>query len=690
MNRGVGLYRSLQNLQKRLWVRLTLSVLAVVACAAYFVPVLVFSYGASKDHAALYMALTGPEAESNQQKLRNTGKIIVDRRVFVIDQQFMPDLFDENGQLESPGLAVNLAMRPMVQSILNRAPRWLVMQPETTWAVMFLTLAWFWLIIWIGLFVPFVLTVLVTLGLYFVTGWLGLRDLQLAIAGIGLLTFTFLLLIRTLLILLSWPNQVMAVAHTLIHEASRTRLTLLFIILILVLLPFLPLTLDPESHLRFQLQNFMSRSLEYTFALAGVMTLLLACGTVAFEIRDRHIWHVMTKPVGHLQYLIGKWLGIVLLNACLLAVAGVSVFLYIQYLRTSNTSTGMAADEDRFIVAQELLAARTEQRPTLEPPDEAALEIEIDRAIQNDPAFAKWQQDETLPFVREKMRREMLDAIHRAQRSIPPGRNGQPGARTFYFENLEMAAMRQVPLTLHYQFITGTMDEHERYVAGFMFNNDKESILLREYIPTVPQVVRIPPYLIQDDGTLELTILNYFEPPPGRFYGQMFFEKGGVELLYQAGGFNTNFLRVMLILLIKLGVLAALGVFFATFLNFPVACLSAFTLFIGGQMAPFLASSLEMYFPDSADKVDWENIGQVVQWVFESSIRGLAQAMVFMLGAFGEYHPVGLLVEGRLVSWKSVLTSFLRLELIWGGLSLVVGWVVLRSRQLAIYSGGQG
>ena len=96
------------------------------------------------------------------------------------------------------------------------------------------------------------------------------------------------------------------------------------------------------------------------------------------------------------------------------------------------------------------------------------------------------------------------------------------------------------------------------------------------------------------------------------------------------GGFDLNFLRVVLILLVKLGVLAALGVFFATFLNFPVACLSAFTVFVGGQMAPFLADSLTMYFPENVDDVDWQNMGQVIKWGFESAVRGLAKAMVFM------------------------------------------------------------
>ncbi len=58
-----------------------------------------------------------------------------------------------------------------------------------------------------------------------------------------------------------------------------------------------------------------------------------------------------------------------------------------------------------------------------------------------------------------------------------------------------------------------------------------------------------------------------------------------------------------------------------------------------------------------------------------------------MLEAFGAFRPTQSLVEGRLIEWPVVGLSFLKLGVLWSGLSLIVGYVVLRSRQLAIYSG---
>ena len=44
------------------------------------------------------------------------------------------------------------------------------------------------------------------------------------------------------------------------------------------------------------------------------MTLFLSCATVAFEIRERQIWQLMTKPVHRINYLLGKWVGVATLN----------------------------------------------------------------------------------------------------------------------------------------------------------------------------------------------------------------------------------------------------------------------------------------------------------------------------------------------------------------------------------------
>ena len=219
MTRLVALYRKLQQIQEATWVRLSLS-LRALASASATPPIISFSYSADSNQRALFDSLTGDDAESTQQTLQLTGEIRVNDRVFTVDESYFPEIFGEDGVMVNPQLAVYLAIRPDVDAMLDWAPRWLLMQPSTAWTVGIVTVCWLWLIIWIGLFVPFILTLLLTFVPAFLVGLMVFDGLQFAIAGIGLLTFTFLLLIRLMLFLLSWPNAIFSVANTLIREAS--------------------------------------------------------------------------------------------------------------------------------------------------------------------------------------------------------------------------------------------------------------------------------------------------------------------------------------------------------------------------------------------------------------------------------------------------------------------------------------
>jgi hypothetical protein len=77
----------------------------------------------------------------------------------------------------------------------------------------------------------------------------------------------------------------------------------------------------------------------------------------------------------------------------------------------------------------------------------------------------------------------------------------------------------------------------------------------------------------------------------------------------------------------------------------------------------------------------------VILWLFKSLIRLVAILVVFLLHAFGEVRPTQLLVEGRLISWSTVFAGTWKIGLVWSGLSLLVGYLAIRKRQLAIYSG---
>lgn len=208
-------------------------------------------------------------------------------------------------------------------------------------------------------------------------------------------------------------------------------------------------------------------------------------------------------------------------------------------------------------------------------------------------------------------------------------------------------------------------------------------------MPAQPHVMTIQPEdalkVIGEDGVLRLTIENAgyvegeqgLERVPG--IGPIIFKADALEALYRVDSFEPNFIRALLVQLIKLAFLAMLGVCAATILSFSVATLLSFTVLTIGSLAPFLGMSLDEY----SVKQDAPMLWQVVQ----HGVKGIASASEWLLRAFGEISPTQQLVEGRLIAWDSVFSAFLVLGVVWSGVVFLAGFAAFRRKELAVYSG---
>ncbi len=686
-------YRRLDLLQQRTWFQWMMTAVALALCGALFGPLLWTSYGLESDRRMLLRELEGQSLEQfdvHALSLRDSGTMTVGGRVFEVTE-FRGNtdlLFDQSGQIAVPNYLVEDLLRGRVADWM---PHWLIEQPETTLLLSITLTVWLLLIIWINLLVPFVLTTTATLALVGISRLLGSDQLMLAVAGIGMLTFTFILLTRAALLALSRPNQILAVAHTVLKEAARSRISLVFIVLLLLTLPLIPLGLDPEDPLRYRVQTFISRSVGMTFAIAACMTLFLSCATVAFEIRDRQIWHLVSKPLSRFNYLLGKWLGVAAVNLILIIVAGISTFTFIQYLRNTPVAPGVQGQLDVVQVNNDVLSARRGSTPTFEFLTPQQVRERVRQRMLRLP-------EEERTAAREQELAENIRSEHLAQqRSVPAGR-----ARTYLFEGLDRAYGSDTTMTLRYRFHIMASDSHQTFDAAFVFNDEPEATRFVRYSPTMTHVILVGSDLIREDGTMEVTIGNMFEAPEhfGAGAGSLYFEKGDLSLMYTVGHFEANFVRAMLIIWLKLAFLAILGIACSTFLSFPVACLFAFTIFMAGSIGPFLAMALEEYYVPYVSEVDWTDIGMVISWLFRSVIYAVASGLVWALNAFGAYSPTNDLVQGLMIPWfdpsswfttdaehHDVFGAVVIFIFIWSGIALGCAYSVFRSRQVAVYSG---
>jgi ABC-type transport system involved in multi-copper enzyme maturation permease subunit len=581
------------------------------------------------------------------------------------------DLFDRQGKVLDPGLISDVLLAPQYPAW---APAFLVERPTSPLALTALLTGSSLLAISLGVFPAYLVVMAVAAAVIVPAVARGYFSVAFVATGITALLLSFALLVRLLIALLGGRSGWCAVAQTLVRESIRLRISGSFIAVVLVSLPLLPVFIDGASPLRYQIQTFMSRALDIAYVCAACMTLTLGCATVAFEIRDRQIWQLMTKPLDRFQYLLGKWLGLVGLNAVLFLICGVGIFVFVQWMRTRP-----AADEyDRIAVRDEVLTARDAARPVYERMTREKLEDAVDSAIASD-AILKADLDSgrrRLEDVRREIATQRQAEFSSRQRRVDPG-----DGKTFVFSGLGPAKRLGGTVSLRYFLHAGASDSHSAYPIIFEFTDG--SWVDRMFVPAQGHILTIPSKLIDDDGNLKVLVRNLrFDAKAGRFLpGDYTFnwDEDSLEVLYRVGGFEGNYLRGMVVNLVKLSFLAMLAVCSATFLNFSVACLLSFSIFLGGSLAPFLAQSL-LYWTSGADA---GSIESYIQYV----VRAIAGVVEFVLRPFGQTSANDLLVKGRNVSWDRMTQAVAVIGLGWTGLVLVAGWLAFRRKELAIYSG---
>jgi len=552
--------------------------------------------------------------------------------------------------------------------------------------------------VWLGLSLSY-------LGLLAVGGLAGLVVMFVpGLRGVGVFTLAALPLVVALLTLLevarlalSVSHPVTAVARNVLSEAVRMKIGIVFIGFLVLLLAAVPLLLEPDQPLRFRVQQWLQYGTGLGYGVLVLLTAFFGCATVAFEQRDRRLWQTVTKPVAAWQYVLGKWVGVMVLNLVLLSVIASSVFMFTQYLRFQPAEGEIDAfvteagfdtrvfpgfmTDDRRKLENEVLVARVGVEP--EPPEipERAIEDRAERIVserlRNQPGLERTSR--VMEEAREQAREEFVSLSF----SIP--RNS---AREYVFEGL--GDVRDGPsgssLTLRYRVNAGSNDPSAIYTLRFLFNgvawpradalNPGGSATLQPGVRQVGldtvQLISFPPGLIDEDGELRVAVFN---DPGNRWEVRLLPED--FEVVYPVGGYEWNFARAMAVLWVKLGFVAAVAVMCSTFLSFPVAVLVGLGVVFASESAGFLSESLDQF--SSLTREGEVRYDRLVS-------RILTMPVAWLFEQYASLRPVERLTSGRLLSWGDVGAAVVQIAA-WSALLLGIGVAVFRKRELALYSG---
>lgn len=546
-------------------------------------------------------------------------------------------------------------------------------------------------VIWLGLALTYLAilaigsAVCVPMFLWGSPWWRGLATF---ITGGLALAMAFSALVQAARVALSPAGPITAIAHNVINEAVRLKISLVFVVMLILALAALPGALDAGSPLRYRVQAFLAYGCEGAFWIIAILVLFLSCATVAFEQRDKIIWQTMTKPVKPWEYVLGKWLGVFVMAGVLLGVSTSGVFLFTEYLRNQPAQgeirpflpggyqQGETITQDRLLLETQVLTARKSIAPS-EPeldPQGVAKEIEarVQKARQSDP---QWLDT---PDARAALLAEFRKEFTGQWMTVAPG-DGQ----RYVFKGLKYAKDSSSPVTLRFKVNAGGNMPTDTYkltfgsagIPPFVLETRLDQFMSEPLPPLAIELVK-DPITGETDGQLTLDVFN------GDAYQQLAnkesltFPAGALEVSFPVGDFRANYLRAMLMLWLKLGFLAMVGVAAGTFLSFPVAALTAFGVFLCAEGAGFLGEALQSY--DAMDGTDFV-------W-YRVPIVYIAHGVTRVFWFYSNLQPIEHLAEGRVVTWLNVATATAVIGGLTGGL-WALGAAVFRKRELAIYSG---
>ena len=509
-----------------------------------------------------------------------------------------------------------------------------------------------------------------------------LTQLGWFITGGLLLAAAFTALVRVAGFLLSSSHPITAIAKNVLAEAVRMKISLVFIVMLIVLMATLPGLLDQSTPLRYRVQTFLQYATAGSFILIAMLAIFLSTASVCFEQRDKIIWQTATKPVSAWQYVLGKWLGVFSVCLILLSVTGLGIFLFTEYLRQrpaigevsayQPSREGEVITEDRLVLEYQVLVGRISERPVIDAQSSRGIVDEISRRYEA--AMREYRSDTKksaeLPD-RKKIGREVEKEKLSEFLAIEPGQ-----FETFTFDKLGPAAAIGRPITFRFTINAGGNLPSDLYRLTIWPKNQPP--IIRQVHLGQPITMTLPASFIDEKtGKLELRIYNadYLNQIDNE--QTISFPPDGIEVSFPVATFTENFLRVLSVNAAKLAFLSMVGVCCATFLAFAVANLVAFGTFVCAEASPFLKEAVDNMRVEEVD-------GSTIWWALIAEKIALPIASVFRF--YGDIAPVASLVDGRLLPTADVLFALVLMAAL-SAVLYIIASLIFKSRELATYSG---
>ncbi len=457
-------------------------------------------------------------------------------------------------------------------------------------------------------------------------------------------------------------KRILAIAGLTWKSAFRYRFFWVLAALLAGAVVGLPLLLKDDGTAKGLTQILLTYTLGAAATLLGLATLWLSCGTLARDIEECQIQLVMVKPISRWEVWLGKWLGILGLNAMLLTLAGLAIFISLQ------TRAGRLSPAEQKMLRNEIFVARAsvkERVPDFGPVIEANVRQRI-ASLHATPS----------PSDVAEIRKIVTEQVKAATTEVPPG------FRRRWAIDLHALPERtkNEPLEVRIKFHAANPNPEATYNTYWMVgptNSPKVAQLGLVLPPDSFQEFTVPAHLLDENGILNIDFYNANDT------ALTFTIEDGFELLYYENTFGVNFARGIAIIFCWLALLAAIGLAAASELSFPVAAFASMAILLMGLSSSTLQTVVEegtiTGFNSTTSSYGHSPVDLIIVPLFHGTLK-----VVQLVEGFS---PIDSLSTGRSITWPMLGMAVAQIVLLLGGFFCVVGIVLFTRRELATAQG---
>jgi hypothetical protein len=457
-------------------------------------------------------------------------------------------------------------------------------------------------------------------------------------------------------------RRVRAIAWLTFSEGVRMRIVLVFVVVLVFLVLRMPFALRGDETLTGRLQSFLAYSLGALGLLLSLATIFFSCATLTGEIKECSLQLVVTKPVTRFQILVGKWLGVNLLNLLIVVLCGGAIYGFARFIQSRPEQF----ERDRLQVRDVVWTARLAARPAVPSAEIAQAAAE---QVQERVRLGEIDKSKEPTALAERIG-ELLNQW----RTISNG-----DYRVYRFEGLAPPEREDTVVQIRYKAVGVPLPPDELVTIGWVIYDPLTGQPLAQR-QTRDQAGIVHQFLVQAgpvirDRQLVLQVVNPYNPYNNT---AIFFEgDDSLEVLYKVSSFELNFLKALLIIVLQLALLSALGIFLGVFVSFPVACLATCAFFLICLGMPFWLESIGANLQMTTPATDpYGFLGPTVRKV-------LVPFMKVAFPNFVRYSGTGHLVDGEYISGGLLLRCLVH-TLVYGGVLLLLpGWLIFSRREIA-------